>query len=365
MKNIFTLSALTALLLFSGCGNEEANCRIEIQKAIDEGNFESAISKLDGSCKTALNENDRLYSLATAYMGKSGYGVSDVIKMVVEADDNDSGGAFATFTKSVAKNRKSDSISLLEKSKSLFLRSLEPSSSDVAALYNKYCSLRSSYDDPRIKNACFYVGFSDVMRTSVTVSNLTKNVNVLVDAIDEGDASKVPLDMKVSLDALAWAIGQQPQNGSQITSQAVTQIKGGSYVPLVITNNGETFYRLADKDAPSSRSSTIVTEGYCDADGNMTACDGIEKEDGSIDTSKIPSGTTCYACPVTADGQTATKVVGVLVEALNEGVDTIVAVANDPDVEDSVKKFKKEVTGSENGTVTVDDIMKYLNAKQN
>lgn len=352
-------------MLLGGCGSEETSCRIDVQKDIDQGNFDAAISKLNGSCASTFNENDRLYNLATAYMGKAGYGVSDVIKVMVEADDNSNSGSFSTFTKSINKNKKSDSLDLLGQAKSYFLRSLDPSVTSVQTLFNKYCSRSGSkFVDPRIKNACFYVGFNDVIRTSVTVGELTKDVDKVVDAIDTKTSSAIPIDMKVSLDALAWATGNSIQNGSTVTPGAPQSIKGNKYIPLVLINNGETFYRLADAKAPDKNSSTILTDGYCTASGDTSACAGIEKPDGSIDTSKIPSGTTCYACPVSVESNASTaKVADLLVEALNNGTDSILSISNDPDLEDSVKKFKKEVTGSENGRVTIDDIMKYLNAK--
>ena len=363
MKNLLSISAIVALFLLSGCGEEKTSCRFDVQQDIDQGDFDAAISKLESSCKDAFNENDRLYNLAAAYMGKAGYGVSEVIKVMDEADNNDSSDTFTTFAKSISKNKKSDSLDLLGKAKGYFLRSLDPSSSDTDKLFNKYCSLASiDMDDPRISNACFYIGFDDIIRTSVTLTYLTKDLDQALEAIDSKNSDNVPLDMQASIDALAWATGAQMPNNSTITDSTVF-INGIEYKHLIVDLNGSgiLFYRLADKNAPSSTSSTLVTDGYCDSNGSTTACSGIENEDGSInDTTK-----TCYACPIVTDGNNSSTYADLLVETLNDGSDSILSISNDEDIEQSVQDFKKEITGSENGTVTIEDVIDYLNAKQN
>lgn len=364
MKKLLSVSAVAAIMLLGGCGNQDASCRIDVQKDIDTGNFDAAVAKLEGSCKTAYNESDRLYNLAAAYMGKAGYSVSDVIKVMVDANNNNANNSFTTFINDINKNRRSGSLDLLAQAKSYFLRSIDPSVANVQTLFTQYCESNNSTSGSRASNACFYVGFNDVIRTSVTVSQLTKDLNTTLAAIDAGNNGQVPLDMQVSVDALAWAAGKSVQNGSTIMPQNVTTIKGQSYRPLVITNNGETFYRLADDAAPSATSSTILTDGYCSADGNKSACTGIEKSDGSIDTTKIAAGVTCYACPISVENNSSSgKVTDLLVEALNNGTDAILNIANDPDIAQSVKDFKKEVTGSPDGNITVDQIINYLNAK--
>ncbi|SFV52241.1 hypothetical protein MNB_SM-7-1231 [hydrothermal vent metagenome] len=363
MKKLLSASAFSAILLFSGCGDENATCRIDVQKDIDQGKFESAIEKLNGSCKDTYNESDRLYSLATAYMGESGYGISDAIRIMIEANDNSGNGSFTSFTQSIDDNKKENSLELLTKSKNYFLRSLDPSITDTNQLFKKYCSNEQDFNNSRISNACFYVGFDEVVRTSVTVGGLTKDLTKTLEAIDSDDSTEVPLDMKVSLDALAWATNQTIKNGSTIDAKDVT-ITNTPYRALTITNNGETFYRLADADAPSSSSSTIFTQGYCTTDGDKTACEGIENDDGSIDTT-VAGADKCYACPVSLDENTSgAKVTELLVETLNNGTDSILSITDDEDIAQSIEEFKEEITGDKNKDITVSDIIDYLNAEK-
>ncbi len=365
MKKLLTISAVMAMIFLSGCGEESSTCRIDVQRDIDKGNFQSAISKLDGSCKSAFTPSDRLYNLATAYMGESGYGVSDVIKIMVEADDNNDDNGFTTFTKSVSKNRKENSLDLLGQAKTLYLRSIEPDSNDTKALLSQYCRKVKRTDAPynsRIQNACFYAGFSDIVKSGVALTQLTNNIDDALKAIEDNNVNEIPLDMKANMDALAWAIGAEIQNGSTIEAKAI-RIKNIAFKHLQLSLDGETFYRLAQENAPNQKSSTILTSGYCDINGSKTPCEGIENEDGSIDTTK-PAAASCYACPISFESNTSSTVTEMLVDTLNSGLDSIDELTNDEEIKDSVRKFKKEITGSEDGNVTVDNIIDYLNAKK-
>ena len=179
------------------------------------------------------------------------------------------------------------------------------------------------------------------------------------DSIDD-----IPLDLKASTDAMAWAIGQTPPNDSNITAVPVT-IKDKSYAHLNVVLENKTFYRLAKDVTPSLTNSTILTNGYCTTDGNTTACEGIENPDGSIDTSK-PAASFCYACPVDL-GEDSAAITDILVETLNEGTEAITSIYSsqtDVDIEQSISDIKKDITGGEDRPVTVDDIIKYLNDKQ-
>jgi len=47
---LFSASLLAATVMFSGCGDDKTTCRIDVQKAIDEGRYDNAISNLEGKC---------------------------------------------------------------------------------------------------------------------------------------------------------------------------------------------------------------------------------------------------------------------------------------------------------------------------
>jgi hypothetical protein len=357
-KKVLAASIVAASLFLSGCGEESTSCRFNVQADLDEGNFDSAITALNGSCKDAFTASDRYFNLASAYMGKSGFGAIDVVNMVLDSSDsNDS--AFSALTRSVSENKKESSLEYLAEAKTYFLLSANPDA-NKSSVTTAVCDVNSS--DTRIDNACFYVGFAQTFQATTTVTYLTKDVDGLVDSINDNNKNETPIDMKASLDALSWATGATSlPNGSTITASAIT-IEGKAYKHLVVLQNGESFYRLADASAPSTESSTLVTNGYCDIDGNKSNCEGIEKADGSI-IENAP--VECYACPVGGDNN-STNVANLLVNALNGGTDVLSSVTDDEDIHKSIDEFVQDITGDSNAkagdvNVTLEQVLNYLN----
>ena len=353
--------ASAVALTLTGCGdNEELNCRISVQKAIDEGRFDTAITQLEGECKNYFDQSDLSYNLATAYMGKAGFSLSDLLKIALDSGDADD--AFAAFMSSIDKQAHDESMKFLNEAKRYYLESIGMDSNT---------SLGDICDDPvlseqvRVQNVCTYAPLALLTKSTITVSYLTNDVEKVAEVISNTDSIEdIPLDMKASTDAMAWAIGQTPPNDSNITAKPVT-IKDKSYAHLNVVLQDKTFYRLAKDTTPSPTNSTILTNGYCTTDGNTTACEGIENEDGSIDTTN-PAAAICYACPVDLGGDSA-AITDILVDTLNEGTDAITSIYSsqtDVDIEQSIADIKKDITGGEDRDVTVDDIIKYLNDEQ-
>ena len=82
--------------------------------------------------------------------------------------------------------------------------------------------------------------------------------------------------------------------------------------------------------------------------------------DGDINTSN-PAAATCFACPVVTDGNNTQDIAQLLVDTLNGGTDVLGSVSDDQDIKDSIADFKESITGDSNGTVTLQDILDYLN----
>jgi hypothetical protein len=360
-KKIIGTSLIAASLFFAGCGDDSTNCRFDVQSDLDQGNFDAAINALDGSCKDSYTASDRYFNLASAYMGKSGYSAIDVVSMVLDTQDSN-GSAFASLTKSVSQKKKNDTLELLSKAKNYFLLAAQPTL-NAQNVTSAICN--HSNDDTRIANSCFYVGFVQTFQATTTISYLTKDIDQLVDSIDNSANTDTPIDMKASLDALAWATGStQLKNGSTITAKSI-KIKNKAYKQLEVLQNGETFYRLANTLAPSLRGSTLVTDGYCDSNGEKSDCLSIENSDGSIDLTKA-NAAQCYACPVEIDNN-ATTVSNLLVDSLNSGTSVLSEVTNnDTDVRDSIDEFVQDITDDSNAkagsvTITVEQVINYLN----
>lgn len=366
-KKILVASLVAAAVLFSGCGNEDTTCRIGVQQAIDEGRYDDAIADLQGKCATAFTTSDLNMNLAAAYMGKSGYSVSDIADMLINSDDN-GGDAFASFISSVDKKKNPDSLPLLTKANNYFLYAIgQNPGSDISTLCNTD-NIENS-NDSRLSNACLYIGFNQTLTTANTITYLTGNVDQVVESInqDNNETNTTPYDMQASLDALAWATDTNVTASDANITYRDINISNHPFTHLQLdySDNGtiKTFYRLAKSSVRDANNTTVITDGYCDSDGNRTACEGIENENGSINTTLIANLTaSCYACPVMLDANTTLSVADLLVNTLNGGSDTIAAVSGDPDITNSIADFKREITNSddENVTITIDDIIKYL-----
>ncbi len=356
MKMFSILLVFVVGFSFIGCkDNKDANCRLDVQKAIDKGDFNTAISKLQNECKTAYSQSDLNYNLATAYMGAAGYSVSDILKNAINAQ-NSSSSSFAAFLKQTSSNSKAYSLDYLQKAKTYYLKSLNKNGSSNLATV---CSNRSLQNIPRVSNICLYGSVLLVSKFASSLSLLTKNIAGSISSIENSNGVQ-PDSMKASVDALAWAANQTLPNGSTITPTLVT-ISGTAYKHLKVFQNGKTFYRLADSSAPSLTSSTVLTEGYCDTNGNKSNCNGIENSDGSIDITN-PNASNCYACPVLVNGSPATTS-SVLVDNFNEAVNAVSAIAGNSNssVKSSINSFKSNIDTNGDGSVSLTEIINYLN----
>ena len=356
-KKVISISLVAMAAMFSGCGNSDTTCRIDVQKAIDEGRYDDAIADMNGSCKNAFDASDLAMNMASAYMGKSGYSVSDISDMLIN-NNNDNNDAFSSFISDTNAKKTDNSLPFLTKAKSYYVQAIGGNAS-VCTDDNL-----TQMNNSRWTNACLYIGFDDTVTTANTITYLTNNVSGVVDAINSDSA--IPYDMNASMDALSWIIDKdfQPSNTTKITANDVS-ISGNTYANITVEYNNttpsKTFYRLAKSSVRETNNTTLITDGYCDANGDKMACTGLEDGDGSIkDLTK-----SCYPCPVMLDANSSLSVTDSLVDALNNGTDTISAVSDDPDITQSINDFKQNIidsrkNGDKNTTITVQDIIKYL-----
>ena len=355
-KKIISASLVLGTVMFCGCGNDDTTCRIDVQTAIDKGNYDAAIADLNGKCSTAFNSSDLNMNLASAYMGKSGYSVSDIADMLINSDD--SGDAFSSFLSSVDTKKQPDSLPLLNKANEYFTNAIARDGVTKASVICTAANL-DLLNDSRVTNACLYIGFNATIKAASTITYLTGDINQLVDSINS-DSNTTPYDMRASLDALAWAMDgtYTPAFDTSISASDVN-ISGYPFAQVEVAYSGVgTFYRLAKSTTRDANNTTVITDGYCDADGNRSACEGIANDDGTIDLANAASSS-CYACPVVVDN-TSLSVAELLVDTLNGGTDTINAVSDDPDITNSIADFKEEITGSRDGDVTIQNIIDYL-----
>ncbi|WP_457746059.1 hypothetical protein [Sulfurimonas sp.] len=356
-KKIVFSSVFTLSILLGGCGNSDTTCRIDVQNALDDGQFDTAINLLEGSCSAAYSQSDLNLNLATAYMGKSGFGVSDVVNMIINSNTY-TGDAFSNFLISVDNFKTPNSLPLLDRSNSYYLASIAEANKTTAAELCSLAELNTTTDSRRL-NVCLYIGFNETIKAANTITYLTGDITTLVNSINN-NTNTTPLDLQASLDALSWAIGAPIPNGSTVTASDVN-ISGTLYAELNVSNpssSGLIFYRLARSSTPDVNNSTVLTDGYCDVNGSRDSCLGMEDNVTGAIVNPIAG---CYACPVLFDNPASGDIAQLLVETMNSGSDAIIAASGDPDIQQAIADFTFNITGATDANVTITDILNYLN----
>jgi hypothetical protein len=103
LKHIISVSAITAALMFSGCGDADTQgeTRLNAQYAIDQGNYAAAIALLEAK---AVKTDEDYLQLASAYMGQAGYSFTNLVSIINTSSNDVSGDAFKSFVQSTASN---------------------------------------------------------------------------------------------------------------------------------------------------------------------------------------------------------------------------------------------------------------------
>ena len=360
LKKVLATSSVALSLILSGCGdNSDSTCRMDVQSAIDNGKYSQAIDALQGSCSSAFAKSDKNYNLATAYMGKAGLSASEVLQIIMDANNYSGSGndnTFSTFISSFNENKSENATLFLQDAQDFYLKSIAHDGKDTISALCTQADLNSS-DSTRLSSACLYLGFNQTLQTVNTITLLTGDVGTLVSSLDS-NSNTTPLDMQASLDALSWATSTNAVPNNFIVTPSNITINENNVTALsLVSPSGETFYRLAQSDLRDSKNSTILTKGYCDVNGSKANCSGIENSDGSINDTSLD----CYACPVDFGNNSPQNVSDLLVNALNGGTDAIANVSNDPNIMDSVNSFKTDLGVRADANVTVQDILNYLN----
>ncbi len=338
MKKIMLLLLSAMLLQLTGCGSDDtANCRFEVQQDLDQGNFDAVISRLtsDQACVDTYQENEHYIDLASAYLGKSGLTLTEVLSVLLEEDNEE----FTQFIESLAASA-NDSV----------LRDLDLS----AHAYQNYLGQRcSELDTPTStqKNICLLAGFVDVLKASMAIEQLASDVDKWINSDDPAD--KYPMEMATcALEFAALPVAEQTlpyyclssaavvESSTSVTFDYAEGSEDKTYNSLYVTRDNVDDYFLAD----AALGTTIFTDGYCTA--AFDACD--------------KGADSCYACPPLTNVDTQ-YVVDVLVEALNNGLDSVALLATDNDeVRQSIEDFKDEIKPG-GGTITLQDVLDYLN----
>ncbi len=336
VKKILITSLVAATLIFSGCGDDEGESRLETQQMLDDGNYKGVISRLEANA----NSNADYLALAAAYMGKAGYSLLDIVGSMITEEGEDS-----DLISSLAENASFSSTLDLEKAEMYYKKVIGED--------------RCAEDDlsSSEKDMCLFVGLSAVTKVASTI-------NLLVGDIASFDDETVT-DYKLAASACAMKFAFD--NNISKTDSAECSIVVNSdvtftstektYTPLIVNVKKDAtstnyHYLMTPVDPLTSTRQTTLTSGYC---SNESFTPRAEDYNSSL-----------YACPINENKDAnETTSIDVLVDALNGGVDSVanaigVDKEND-DIKSSVDEFKCDVL---NGTYNENDDSCSVDIKQ-
>jgi hypothetical protein len=336
LNKVIVTSLLTSLLLLSGCGGDsEGESALETQQMLDDGNFDGVIAKLAPTAHT----NDEYITLASAYMGRAGFSLYDIVNSFIVKEDENDDGAFANYTKNVNNASSITAFDDLKIARKYYTKIVEDRCLD------EYDSLSSSE-----KNICLYMGLSITTRTALALKLLTDN-------IDSFGGEGGDLQLQATTCAMQYAVDPAEVNKAcVITEQGSVTFsesqKTYNLLDINVTLDGESgeFSKLLQ-----DHNRTVLTEGYCTLD--------------SFDSRVLSMAGGLYPCPLNEDiNGTDESAETLLVDALNNSLDIVVSLAPE-DVQGDGDEFKCEVIGGEyiddtcskTGDIDETSIVDYLN----
>jgi len=353
----FYLSALLPLLLISGCNDAETQaCRYYVQQDLDSANYLSAIDRIeDPNCQDTYPENDFLVDLGTAYLGKAGLTLLEVIRSVIDDTNDENNNQFSAFVGEVT-NLSSDSAMVdLTNSQTAFTSYLD-------GMHCKDITSPSSTQN----GICLLIGFVDILKVAMAIDAMTaSDVSGWINNAEGNNPA-----MLRSTCALQYSYDHKNDSGFTVPYSKCSEgvsIEDTEFVTFIAQDNttkdynslmvfyeGEAGYFMESEAAGS----TVFTKNYCQTD--YSACDD-------------PSVSGCYACPINK-GIGEFNIADFVVNSLNSGfaiIETIIENSGGEDskeLQESIDDFKSEIKigGCElipegEDCFTIDEIISYLN----
>lgn len=326
MKKILAASFIGAVLFFNGCASDDGEDRLETQYMLDNGEYNAVVLKLEGNA----DSEDEYLALASAYMGKSGLGLSDMVSLMADSSGTDGFGGLAS-----AIGKDNDTLVNIGKATDNY---------KLAA--NGACDSNATVDPTNSqKDICLFMGLSSMMKAATTLSYLGDLESFGTTAVDGPN-----YELTASACAMGYAF-----NGTYDTTDCtlvgpeanVEFDSNKTYTPFAMLVNATNYYYLKTTDSVVPQ--TIITDGNCTT--AFTACTTASDVD-------------CYVCPVNQDADAEElTVANILVDVINDGVESIVATLGlDSDITADVEAFKEELSGSVDGNITVESIINYIDA---
>ena len=316
IDKVLAISAVTAMLLFSGCENE-AEDRMMTQQMLDRGDFDGVISALED--KEVKTDEDNL-KLASAYMDKAGFSATDLVTIVTNTEDG-AETSFASFVTSVSKEKTPRTLDNLQKAIDYYTQLVDIE--DGANL-----SRSRSYTPDELDTNELFLGLAYIAKVA-TVLSYMGDVTKLEESGIDGNllASGCAL-------AKVYAPTEMPDECASVSYSGSLMINDHLYEKMdVLLNggNGEVYHFLAN----STKEHLILTDYITNF--NHTG----------------------YPYPVKDENLT---VIGALLDTLNSAFDFILSAAPD-DVKEDIVSYRDEINSDSDPKISVTELTNYLNAE--
>jgi hypothetical protein len=337
-----------------------------------------------------------------AYLGKAGTSMTDIMAAMLDEEDSDGGDSdgFGAFIESMAGIQSDTALSDLSKAKEAFndYTNVQASLNDGSA-----CTDENTVDSSDIGGVCMISGFVDVVKTTTAFDAIAGGqIDAwLNDTQEEGKTAGTLTTMDHSACVLQFAVDNQNSALALSNPAACTQdtvdidvdvnatevvFNGGKSYSLLTLTSGTfnadpavstqniTYHLLKSQTIGSDDIwSNVFTTDYCDVNYQNVA-------------SEADIANNIYPCPTTRAEDDLT-VEDFIVDAFNNGIDSIVAVVNssglideedmaeDSDIDEAVNDFKTEICEISNGdgasacsadniedfTIEISDIIAFIN----
>jgi len=307
---ILTISALTAMLLFSGCDND-AEDRVSTQKMLDSGDFDGVIESLEEKEYRTADDN---LKLASAYMDKSNYSLVDLISIISDTKD-DSENSFNSFLVGISEDKKEDSLVDLEKAIYYY--------GEIISADAKISKYRAVSENTNLETIKLFLGLASLTRTAVVLDYLG-DVTKLEDSGLDGD-------LLASSCAMRKVYSNNIQGCASVEYTGSLDIDGYSYEKMDVVlfgGNGIVYHYLAN-----------------------------DKKDEMILTNyKTHYDSTLYPMPVKNETLTVSNE---LIDSLNDAFTYIIDAAPD-DLKDDIKDYRDEIDRDRNTVISVTEFTDYI-----
>ena len=323
MSKVLKISIVTAMLLFSGCDNE-AEDRMTAQQMLDGGDYNGVISMLEP--KEVKTDDDNL-KLASAYMDKAGFAITDLVSIVASTED-ESDSSFASFVTSVEDSKTADTLDDLQ-SAIHYYGEIVDAEKYVNASPSRADSLNENEEeDIAIDTNELFLGLAYITKVATVLSYMGDVAKLEEPGQDANILASGCALAKVYTPSLELADECAFVN---YTSQII--IDKTTYTPIeVVLSNGLGSYNLL---ATEDRTQLVLTDYRTNFENSA------------------------YPMPVKDESLT---VLSALLDTLNGAFDFIIGAAPD-DVKEDIEGYRSERDADRNLKISVTELTTYLNAE--